>query len=121
MTGYRRPAAYIRVARGCPPDAVTTQEHAVCLAARRHGWPEPAVYVDVGAGDGQPAGPALAQLTAAVTTGRHDALLLGGIGTISGVPRDLMTLLAGCARHGVAVECVTPRLPAPAVPLTHLP
>jgi hypothetical protein len=51
VNGYRRPAAYIRVARGCPPDAVTTQERAVCQAARRHGWPEPAIYVDIGASD----------------------------------------------------------------------
>jgi DNA invertase Pin-like site-specific DNA recombinase len=112
VTRYRRPAAYIRLARGSPPDALAVQEAAIAEAARRHGWAEPAVYLDIGhSGAGQGTGPALAQLTAAISTGRHDALILGGIGTICASPQDLMRLLSGCARHSVAVECVTPAPP----------
>ena len=110
MTRGTRPAAYIRMARGGEPLALLAQRSAVCAAARAHGWAEPAVYVDVEGADNRTGGgerPELARLTAAISTGQHDALLIG-VGTICGLGGDMVTLLASCSRHGVALECVTP-------------
>jgi DNA invertase Pin-like site-specific DNA recombinase len=117
VTRSVRPAAYIRVAAGGGPLAMVTQRIAVCHAARARGLAEPTVYLDV---DGEPGGgaggphsgtrPALARLAAAVSTGQHDALLIS-VGTICGLAGDIVTLLASCSRHGVAVECITPRAP----------
>jgi len=132
MAGLKRPAAYIRVGRGYGAGAaLDAQQRAIRQAAREHGWPEPAMYVDIdGAGTGQPMGSgqvadisratgrgrglgqALAKLNAAISTGRHDALILGGIATIRGTREDLAGLLSGCTRHGVTVECATPVPPA---------
>jgi DNA invertase Pin-like site-specific DNA recombinase len=108
MTGYKRPAAYIRIARGGGPGMFAGQWQAIVETARARGWSEPAIYLDVdGADAAQERGPGIAQLAAAISTGQHDALILGGVGTIYGNPADLMRLLHGCARSGVAVECVT--------------
>ena len=102
MTRGTRPAAYIRISR--EPGALTlaSQRSAVREAARSRGWAEPAEYLDV-----DETWPALARLTTAISTGQHDSLLIG-VGTIVGIPAEMATLLAGCARHGVAVECITP-------------
>jgi hypothetical protein len=43
-------------------------------------------------------------LEAAISAGRHDALLLAGPVTVSGNPARLMRLLSSCTKHGVAVE-----------------
>jgi len=84
------------------------QRHAILEAARARGWSEPAVYLDVdGADAAAGTGPGLAQLAVAISTGQHDALILGGVGTICRNPADLMRLLHRCTRNGVAVECVT--------------
>ena len=81
-------------------------------AARQRGWLPPAVYLDESPGRAGQAGPALARLVAAVSTGRHDALLLGpGVVSVCG-PALLMTLLQRCTQSGVRVEL----LPSPAPP-----
>lgn len=133
MAGLRRPAAYIRIGWGCGADTLATQQLAIFQAAREHGWPDPAVYLDIDSADtgqavriGQVAsigqlasigrtagfglgtGQALARLTAAISTGQYDALILGGIGTIRSSRADLTRLLAVCTRHGVSVECARP-------------
>jgi hypothetical protein len=77
----------------------------VAEAANRRGWPTPTVYADANVphlADGY--GPALARLEAAISAGRHDALLLAGPVTVSGNPARLMRLLSSCTKHGVAVE-----------------
>jgi DNA invertase Pin-like site-specific DNA recombinase len=102
VTRGTRPAAYIRIARDGGALTLASQRSAVCQAARSRGWAEPAVYLDV---DEQ--GPAFARLTSAISTGQHDTLLIG-LGTVLGLAGEVAGLLAGCARHGVAVECVTP-------------
>jgi DNA invertase Pin-like site-specific DNA recombinase len=108
VTGYKRPAAYIRIGRGGGPGTLAGRWNAIAEAARAGGWSEPAVYLDVDGADAtQQTGPGFAQLAVAISTGQHDALILGGVGTICGNPADLMRLLHDCARGGVAVECVT--------------
>ncbi len=108
MTRYQRPAAYIRIAGGCGSGMLAGQRHAIVEAARARGWSEPAVYLDVDGSDAAAStGPGLAQLAVAISTGQHDALILGGVGMIYRSPDDLMRLLHGCARNGVAVECAT--------------
>ena len=104
----QRPAGYIRVARGSGTGTAAGERHAILEEARARGWSEPAVYLDVDdVGTAPEAGSALAQLAAAISTGQHDALILGGLGTICQSPADLAGLLRGCARNGVAVECAT--------------
>ncbi len=108
MSQSKRPAAYIRIARGGGAATLAGQRHAILAAARAHGWSEPAVYFDVaGADGGAGAGTGLARLAVAISTGQHDALILGGVGMIYRNPADLMRLLHGCTHNGVAVECVT--------------
>jgi hypothetical protein len=76
--------------------------YAVGDFARCHGMADPVIYLDDDR-DGQCR--ALAALTAAVTSGRHDAVLLAGLGTVRGCPaRDLRRLLLACTRSGVAVD-----------------
>ncbi|MGN6794933.1 MAG: recombinase family protein [Streptosporangiaceae bacterium] len=117
MTRSPRPAAYIRVARygaagdGQAAAALVAQRTAVCRAARAHGWAEPTVYLDIDSAEGpgdstRDDRPALARLASAISTGQHDVLLIG-VGTICGLAREMATLLGSCARHGVAVECIT--------------
>jgi len=104
----RHPAAYICAGRA--PGALVLRQHAVAEAAHERGWPAPAVYTDEG--DPGLAGeytPALATLVAAIGAGRHDALMVSGLGAISGGPAYLMTrLLLPCIRQGVAVEILPP-------------
>jgi hypothetical protein len=102
VTRGARPAAYIRIARDSGPFSLTSQRIAVCEAARSRGWAEPAVYADA-----DETGSAFARLTAAISTGQHDTLLIG-VGTIRSLAGQMGALLTGCVRHGVAVECVTP-------------
>jgi len=97
-----QPAAYIRVRFPADPAARAIQQSAILDLADRNGWPEPAVYFD----RDQPGyDSALAELTAAITAGRHDAVLLVGPGAIRGCPGHLLQdLLASCTRQGVSVD-----------------
>jgi hypothetical protein len=108
----RPPAAYLHATQGSAPDTLARQRAAVAEAARWRGWPAPVVYADDNVphlADGY--GPALARLEAAISTGRHDTLLLAGPAAVSGNPARLMRLLASCTKHDVAVELLGP--PAP--------
>jgi hypothetical protein len=106
VTDPKHPAAYICAGRTAGPGALALREHAIAEATRRRGWPPPAVYADDGdpsLGDGR--SPAMTALIAAISTGRHDALLICGLGAISGGPAFLLKrLLLPCTNHGVAVE-----------------
>jgi hypothetical protein len=103
----RRPAAYLQLAAGASALAGRDQ---LTLAARQRGWPPPVIYADDGGGPDP--GPGLRRLEAAVTAGRHDALLLPAPGAL-GRPVPLMRLLARwCAQHGVTVVVVPPAAPA---------
>lgn len=100
MTFARRPAAYIPAA--AEPGALVS-EQTMAKAARQRGWPAPEMYAD---GPGEP-GPAIGRLEAAITAGRHDALLIPLPRTL-GDPASLMRLLTWCTQHGVAVSMVLP-------------
>jgi len=105
MTDVRRPAGYLCVARSCDP-AAAVRRQTMLLAAAQRGWPAPAIYAE--AGEDQQAGgygPALRRLEAAITAGRHDALLLTAPGTL-GDAEPLMHLLARCTALGVPVSFV---------------
>jgi hypothetical protein len=94
----RRPAALL-------PAAAPSATRAAALAAARRGWPRPAVYAGA---DG------LEQRRAAVTAGRHDAVLMPAA-TAAGAmrrPDALVALLAACTAAGVPVS-VAPLAPAP--------
>jgi len=117
MTQPRRPAAYLCAAPGSPPGTLAGERRAVAEAARQRGWLQPAIYADAGHGrDGRP-GPALVELEAAVSAGRHDAVLLASPAVISGSsPVLLMRLLHRCTQGGVTVELLpnpAPRGPRP--------
>jgi Resolvase, N terminal domain len=103
-----RPAAYIRLASG--PGALTParQRDAIVAAARGRGWPDPVVYADEGPVPAEGLGPALASLSAAIGTGRHDAVIVPGAAVISRSSADIMAFLFRCTRHGVAVEFLGP-------------
>jgi hypothetical protein len=93
--------------------------------ARQRGWPAPVIYAeDSSAEDNRPGeasgSPGLARLAAAISAGRHDALLIPGLAMITRAPVQLMTILSRCSAHGVAVQfCSTPAAgpgnPPPAV------
>ena len=103
LTSPKRPAAYVRHAT-----APTCQEMA--LAARQRGWTAPVIYAE---GDPAPAdgySPALERLTAAVVSGRHNAVLMTAPGTL-GDPGPLLQLLSRCTRHGVTVSFIPPPVP----------
>lgn len=104
-----RPAAYIRLASGPGAPAPARQRDAIVEAARQRGWPDPAVYADEGPVPAEGHGPALASLSAAIGTGRHDAVIVPGAGVISRSSADVMAFLFRCGRHGVAVEFLEPQ------------
>jgi hypothetical protein len=64
------------------------------------------MYADGPGAAGEP-GPALRRLEAAITAGRHDALLMPLPRTL-GDPAPLMRLLSRCTQLGVAVSLVLP-------------
>jgi hypothetical protein len=109
VTFPRRPAAYIPAAASEPGALVS--ERAMAQAARQRGWPAPEIYADGPSAAGEP-GPALRRLEAAITAGRHDALLIPLPRTL-GDPAPLMRLLSRCTQHGVAVGLVLPPAPEP--------
>jgi hypothetical protein len=104
-----RPAAYIRLASGPGAPAPARQRDAIVEAARQRGWPDPAVYADEGPVPAQGHGPALASLSAAISAGRHDAVIVPGAGAISRSSADMMAFLFRCTSHGVAVEFLGPQ------------
>jgi hypothetical protein len=110
VTDITRPAAYIRA--GVDWDAVirTAQHQAIANLTRSHGWPEPQLYLDQDQADPAPGdGGALAALTAAISAGRHDAVLIVGPGVIHNCQSHLLwRLLWHCSRHGVSVDYLMP-------------
>lgn len=108
MTVPRRPAAYLPPAAAAPLRLASEQ---VMAEAARRGWPVPVVYADDPGPTGEP-GPALGRLEAAITAGRHDALLIPAPGSLGDPAAPLMRVLARCARHGVAVGGAPPRAAA---------
>ncbi len=121
MTDPRHPAAYICVTRASGARALAVRGQAIAEVTRQRGWPAPAVYADQDdhdPADGHRANghsPALDNLIAAISAGRHDALLVTGLGAISGGPAyRLSRLLLCCTNHGVAVEFLTSPAAAPA-------
>jgi hypothetical protein len=113
MTQPRRPAAYLCAAPGSPPGTLAREHQAVAEAARQRGWLPPPIYLDEGPAVAGRPGPALARLVAAVSAGRHDALLLGAPGVVTARgPELLMTLLQRCTQSGVRVELLPPPVPS---------
>jgi hypothetical protein len=98
MASPKQPAAYAR--RGGAAD-----RRALAQAADQRGWPAPALYADDALLPADRYGPALDQIAAAITTGRHDALLLPMPATVSDHAR-LARLLRSCTMHGVTVSLV---------------
>lgn len=103
-----RPAAYIRIVSRPGAQSPARQREAIIAVARERGWPEPVVYADDGRAAADGYGPALAMLSAAVGSGRHDMVIMPGPGVISRSPAHLMAFLYRCNHHGVAVEFVSP-------------
>jgi hypothetical protein len=102
MTSARRPAAYVG-------SSGALDRAAISLAARRRGWPDPAIYAeDNESPSGRGRGPAQDRLVAAITAGRHDALLMAAPAD----PAPLMRLLLHCTKHGVSVSFLSPTAPA---------
>jgi hypothetical protein len=107
VTASRRPAAYLRSMHG-DTASLTRQQHAIAEGARQRGWPDPVIYAEEIEAGAEDAAPVLRKLEAAVTAGRHDALLITDPGAIAGTARHLMGLLRRCTRHGVSVGFLVP-------------
>ena len=103
LTSPKRPAAYVRHAT-----APARQEMA--LAARQRSWPAPVIYAEGDPASADGYSPALDRLTAAIISGRHDAVLMTAPGTL-GDPGPLSRLLSRCTRHGVIVSFIPPPVP----------
>ncbi|HEY6279061.1 MAG TPA: recombinase family protein [Streptosporangiaceae bacterium] len=118
MRPPRRPAAYICGTPASDVGALMMRQHALAEAALRRGWPAPQIYADEDdPGRPQGASPALDKLVTAITAGRHDALIISGLSSISGGPACLLTkLLFRCTAHGVAVEFLTPTAASHSMP-----
>jgi DNA invertase Pin-like site-specific DNA recombinase len=97
MTSPQRPAAYACEGR-------TGETESLSLAAQERGWPAPLVYAETGSPAGRTR-PELNRLEAAITAGRHDALLIP-LACMLGNRTSLMSLLRSCTRHGVTVTLV---------------
>jgi hypothetical protein len=104
VTTPGRPAAYVR-------DTVAAraalQRDTVLAAAAARGWPEPAIYTDVGAAAARHTGPALAQLGRDIAAGRRDGVIVLDQSRISSIPAGVEAFLSQCARHRAIVETVT--------------
>jgi hypothetical protein len=108
--GRLHPAAYVRAAEGS--DELARLCAAAGEGAAQRGWPAPVIYRenDLDAGEGRL--PALARLTAAIESGRHDGLLITDPGAVTGEAIYLMGLLLRCTRMGVVVGFLLPAVPA---------
>ena len=106
ITRPRRPAAYICADRASGGPTLASRQLAVAEAACQRGWPAPAVYADTGDPSlTDDCSPALATLVSAITSGRHDAVIVSGLASISRGPAYLLPrLLHPCTEHGVRVE-----------------
>lgn len=114
MTETKHPAAYVRADPGRDPATIIAQRSAVLDLITAQGWPEPTLYLDEDwSGVLADHETALAALAAAISAGRHDAVLLVGPRAIRGCPAHLLRrLLFSCSRHGVSVDYVIPATPA---------
>jgi hypothetical protein len=104
VTTPGRPAAYVRDTIAA---RAALQRDTVLAAAAARGWPEPAIYTDVGAAAARHTGPALAQLSRDIAAGRRDGLIVLDRSRISSIPAGVEAFLSHCARHGAFVETVT--------------
>src|SRR6266542_24691 len=107
-----RPAAYIRVRPG-HGSLSPAQRAAILEVASQRGWPEPTIYADDGQVQADGYGQALARLSAAISAGRHDAVIMASTAAMSRSPARLMAFLVRCTHHGVAVEFTSPRAAPP--------
>lgn len=107
-----RPAAYIRVRPG-HGSLSPAQRAAILEVASQRGWPEPTIYADDGPVQADGYGQALARLSAAISAGRHDAVIMASTAAMSRSPARLMAFLVRCTHHGVAVEFTSPRAAPP--------
>jgi hypothetical protein len=105
VTQPRRPAAYGRVDSGSDAVSRAARQGTIADLARRNGWPEPMIYLDQDQPEHCADAAALVELAAAVTAGRHSAVLLVGTGAIHGCPAHLLQgLLRDCSRQGITVD-----------------
>jgi DNA invertase Pin-like site-specific DNA recombinase len=117
MTGHqqmttppRRPAAYLRVAARASTAGdvcIEQQRHAVLSAAAALGWPEPTVYTDAGTPGWHRPGPHLASLAAAISAGRHDAVITYDLARISRDAAGVADFHALCTSHGTTLHTLT--------------
>jgi hypothetical protein len=96
-----RPAAYIRDADATTADdsIMTHHRESVASAARRLGWPVPALYADAGAA-GPPGGQYLA-LMEAIAAGRHDAVIIAHPIVIGSDLAQIEAFDRHCRQHAV--------------------
>jgi resolvase-like protein len=95
-----QPAAYIRTDDS--EDSLAEARSMMIQMARRSGWPEPAVYIDIGPA-AEP-GRQYAALVEAITAGRHDAVLITHPKLISRDLADIEAFDRLCRRLGVRVH-----------------
>jgi hypothetical protein len=81
----------------------------MALAARQRGWPAPVIYAEGDPVSADGYSPALERLTAAIVSGRHNAVLMTAPGML-GDPGPLLQLLSRCTRHGVTVSFIPSRV-----------
>ncbi len=100
----RHPAAYIRVADPSTDDVLLQRQRAAVLsAARERGWPEPAVYTDIGPSGWQRPGSDLARLAADIGRGQRDAVITAGLYRISRSAAGTAGFAEHCASHDVTL------------------
>jgi hypothetical protein len=113
MTVPTRPAAYICGAQGGDEQTLARLAQAAAERASERGWPEPAVYADAGQDLADAPAPGLASLSAAISAGRHDAVLITGPSLAMPGPEYLMEFLFRCTRQGVLVDFLSCPAPPP--------
>jgi DNA invertase Pin-like site-specific DNA recombinase len=103
-----RPAAYVRVvgARNARDPHVRDQLQAVLAAARQRGWPQPAVYTEIGLPGWHRPGSVLGRLAGYLASGRHDAIIVRDLSRISRDPADVLAFTVHCGRSNVTLEAV---------------
>jgi hypothetical protein len=116
MTDPTRPAAYICGDQGGDAQTLARLAQAAVERASERGWPEPAVYADAGQDLAGAHAPGLASLSAAVSAGRHDAVLITGPSLARPGPEYLMEFLFRCTQQGVLVDFLSPPAAPPEVP-----
>jgi DNA invertase Pin-like site-specific DNA recombinase len=102
-----RPAAYIRVAAATTASdpRMDQQRHQVTEAARRLGWPQPAIYA--GTGPAAQPGSQHAALADATAAGRHDALIITEAARISRNAAQLRDFARHCREHATPLYLTT--------------